>query len=66
MILDDKAIEADLYKSQCIDCKNLIGWNESKCKAFDIIPLEILNNKFKHDKKYPKQTNNILWQRITA
>jgi len=64
MKLEDKTVIANRYSSQCTNCKNLIEWEDSKCKAFNDIPFEILDNKFKHNKKHPKQKNNILFERI--
>lgn len=63
MKLNDKSISYSPYGSQCAKCKNLLSLADAECRAFYIIPLEILDNKFKHDKRHPDQENNILFEK---
>jgi len=51
------------YKSQCLDCKNFINDKNFGCKAFPKIPHKILFNDFIHDKKFPGQDNDILFEK---
>tara|TARA_Y100000296_G_C5105204_1_gene222175 strand:+ start:347 stop:529 length:183 start_codon:yes stop_codon:yes gene_type:complete len=44
----------------CIKCKNFI--KETKCKAFNIIPNEILFGNNKHSKPFKTQKNNIIFE----
>ena len=48
---------------QCCNCRNNIDFK--KCKAFDVIPKNILECEFDHTKKHPKQNNDILFESIT-
>ena len=60
-------LNEEQMKAQCFKCKNLI-WNECElmCSAFgeenDNIPKDIWNNKFIHNKKHPKQLNDLLFE----
>lgn len=48
--------EADEIKiSQCVFCKH--KQSGTKCKAFERIPNEILNNEFDHRIEYPNDNN---------
>ena len=49
---------------QCFDCKHYIeGYG---CSAFkDEIPMDILLNKFIHDKPHPDQINDLLFESTT-
>ena len=46
----------------CNVCKNHIGG--LKCKAFDVIPDEIIFGEIKHNKPLKNQENNIVFEPI--
>ena len=48
----------------CDACKNLI--KGKKCKAFDIIPDEILTGKNDHSKPLPNQDNDTVFEKKLA
>jgi len=56
----------NINNSQCIQCKYLDEEPSTlKCKAFpDGIPEDILSNEFVHSKKYPDQSNDILFEPV--
>ena len=48
------------FLPKCNKCKNYI--DGLRCKAFDRIPDDILSSRFIHDKKYPTQDNDVLFE----
>lgn len=46
----------------CLKCKNYI--KNGKCKAFEEIPLEIINGDNDHSKPLPDQKNDIIFEPI--
>lgn len=55
-------VEKEGFNDQpvCVGCKNYI--KGLKCKAFDLIPDEILLNGNKHNKPLINQKNNIVFE----
>jgi len=47
----------------CLMCKNYLG--DWECKAFKEIPIEILRGENGHEKPFPKQKNNIVFEPVT-
>ena len=49
----------------CSSCKNFNKEDvleKVSCKAFSLIPEDILKGNFKHDKPFPGQGNNIIFE----
>ena len=65
MITIDKGLEIQAISSVCVYCKSLLKYGaDRKCKAFpDGIPMAIWLGGNKHTKKYPGQTNNIVFEK---
>jgi hypothetical protein len=55
----------DLIVSQCLWCKHKHAvMDKASCDAFpEGIPAEIMLNVFVHNKKHPKQKNDVLFER---
>nr|DAY67551.1 MAG TPA: hypothetical protein [Caudoviricetes sp.] len=61
IILDDRALWLDYFKSQCARCKLYNDLNAS-CKAFpNGIPFNMLEGKITHEKEIKGQTGNFLF-----
>jgi hypothetical protein len=61
IILDDRALWLDYFKSQCARCKLYNDLNAS-CKAFPKgIPFNMLEGKNTHEKKIKGQTGDYLF-----
>lgn len=54
---------------QCLTCEHFDSKKSlmpmGSCKAFKRIPRDILERDFDHTKKYPGQTNNILYKKAS-
>lgn len=50
------------FLSSCSNCKNKYK-NEPGCKAFDVIPNEILSGENKHTKPLEDQSNDIVFEK---
>ena len=61
MIEIDKSLSELQYSPVCTFCKHETGFR--KCKAFDLIPLEIWEGKNDHTKPY-KGDNGIRFKKV--
>ena len=65
--LEDKDVTCDIaiqVSEQCQGCKHFALYSPS-CTAFiEGIPRKILDGKFDHTKKFPGQTNSILFEAL--
>lgn len=61
-IFADIGIRKDDNFPICNSCRNYI--KELKCKAFNVIPDEILFGENDHSKPLPEQDNNIVFEPI--
>lgn len=51
-----------MKQPQCVNCFHFINDKKFGCKAFSLIPDEILTNKIKHNRKIDGQIGNYLFK----
>lgn len=49
-----------MQSNQCINCKHFI--EQTRCKAFEEIPAEIITGKVKHSEPLTDQKNSIVYE----